>query len=269
MKEKSKQTQNLERGITLISLVVTIVILVILAALILRAVTGDESLIGVTTEATENYKIEQYREDLMRVTMGTIQSCMIKGEDVTLEKIASSIRQDLDWVAAVKVNEDETITNPDIIVTSKEGYVFQVTYDDIYGSFKIDYIGKNPGGTTGGGSGEEGIDEMLKYIPRVTGKYDKVNTQIIGEAEVSKGSIKTLEIIFQGKTLAPDAGSNTAKLVKTIDEVGIYQIKATTDKGISRTAYVRVNSLSRRSRTTRNKRNKRNTWNRADGIEMG
>ena len=237
MNKSQEPKQNPEGGITLIALVMTIIIMVILAALILRTVTGDEPLIGVTTTATENYKIEEYREDLMREVVGVVQSSMIKGEDVTLEKIAEAIRKDLEWVKHVKVNNDETITNPDIIVTSKEGYVFQVIYDDIYGRFKVDYIGKDP---TGG----EDPDELLKYIPRVTGRYDKVNTQVIGEASVEKGSIKTLEIIFQGNTLVPDQGSNTARLVKTIDEPGIYQIKATTDKGITRSAYVTVNSLS-------------------------
>ena len=241
MNKSNKQT--LERGITLISLIITIIIMVILAALILRAVTGDNDLIGATQEASENYKVAQYKEELIAEAMGVIQESMIKGEDVTKEKIAEAIKKDIDWVKDVKVNEDETISSPDIIVISKEGYIFQLVYDDVYGSLKVEYLGKDPSG--GGGSGEGSIDEALKYIPNVTGRYDKLNTKIVGTASVAKGSIKKLEIIFKRSSLSPDEGSDLSNISKTITEGGIYEIKATTDRGITRSAYVRVNSLSR------------------------
>ena len=43
-----------------------IIILVIIAAIVIRAVTGDNNLIGSTTNAAENYKIAEYSKAVLK-----------------------------------------------------------------------------------------------------------------------------------------------------------------------------------------------------------
>lgn len=57
MKEKLK-----EKGITLTALVVTIIILLILATITIRAITGDNGIIRKTSEAVNAYKIAENKE---------------------------------------------------------------------------------------------------------------------------------------------------------------------------------------------------------------
>ena len=78
--------KKFERGITLISLIITILIMVILAALVLRAVTGDNDLIGVTTEGAENYKVAEYKEMIAAQITATMQANMLKGEETVLRR---------------------------------------------------------------------------------------------------------------------------------------------------------------------------------------
>ena len=53
-----------ERGITLIALVVTIIVLLILAGITIGLVFGPNGIINKAHEANENTKIEQVREQL-------------------------------------------------------------------------------------------------------------------------------------------------------------------------------------------------------------
>ena len=83
---KSKTNKNLERGITLISLIITIVILVIVSAIVIRSITGENNLIGMTTEGAENYKVQEYKELLIIQITTTVQENMIKGEETVLRR---------------------------------------------------------------------------------------------------------------------------------------------------------------------------------------
>jgi len=108
-----------ERGITLISLIATIIILVILTAIVVKMITGDSDLIGTTTGASENYKVAEYKEIITQTITGKIQTNMMKGEGTTLSDIAGALEEKND-IATANVYEDETIHCSDILVTTVE-----------------------------------------------------------------------------------------------------------------------------------------------------
>ena len=83
---KSKTNKNLERGITLISLIITVIILVIVSAIVIKTITGDNDLIGVATDGAENYKVAEYKEMIAAQITATIQANMLKGEETTLRR---------------------------------------------------------------------------------------------------------------------------------------------------------------------------------------
>ena len=58
-----KKTRE-ERGITLIALLVTIILLVILVGVTVSQITGDEGIIVGTEEAVDDYKYQQYKEQI-------------------------------------------------------------------------------------------------------------------------------------------------------------------------------------------------------------
>jgi len=121
MNQINKSTKrHPERGITLISLIITIIILVIISAIVIRTLTGDNDLIGMGAEGAENYKVAEYKEMLSIQITTTVQENMIKGEKTTLDDIASDIKENYTWAKSATVHEDEAITNSDILVTTSE-----------------------------------------------------------------------------------------------------------------------------------------------------
>ena len=44
-------------GITMIALLIAIIIMVILTAVVIRSITGDDPIIGVTADTVEDYKV--------------------------------------------------------------------------------------------------------------------------------------------------------------------------------------------------------------------
>ena len=227
MKKTKEIKQKTERGITLISLVITIVIMVILAALVVKTIAGDNNLIGMTTEGAENYKIAEYKELLSAEVTATIQGNMIKGEGTTLGSIADGIEQNVQGITGASVNQDSSITNEDILVTTQEGYVFQIYYSDETGNFYIEYIGKGD----------------INEFPKVVARYNRASTQIEIEANTSQGSIEETQLYFKGGTLQGDSGSTNESFRKTITESGLYTVKVTTSTNKIRYAWVKVTSL--------------------------
>lgn len=131
-----------EGGITLIALVITILILVIISAIVIKTVTGDNDMLATTTSAADKYKISEYKEMISAQVTGVIQANMMKGEGTTLGNIAESLEEKLPQVTTANVYADDSLANEDILVTMEDGYVFQVFYSDLYNVFFVEFIGK-------------------------------------------------------------------------------------------------------------------------------
>lgn len=54
---------NKERGITLIALVITIIVLLILAGITISMLTGENGILNKASKAKEEHLIEQYKEE--------------------------------------------------------------------------------------------------------------------------------------------------------------------------------------------------------------
>ena len=66
---KGKKIKREERGITLIALVITIIVLLILSAISISMLTGDNSIIKNAIFAKENTKIAEEKEIIEKATI--------------------------------------------------------------------------------------------------------------------------------------------------------------------------------------------------------
>lgn len=126
------------KGITLIALVITIVILIILATVAIGNITGSGGLLDRAQEGTEAYKVNEIKEkmEIAKATewMDSLGNITPDGYFEQLEQEGIIGDKDADVEA---VNEDEGIYN----VTTDEGYIFEVTIDED-GNVEIEYVGK-------------------------------------------------------------------------------------------------------------------------------
>ena len=122
------------------------------------------------------------------------------------------------WIKSAVPNEE----SKDIIVTVQEGYVYQVYYDELTGMSGVDNIGTEDGAS----------------LPTVTATYNKETYTIEVTASCEDG-IEKIELIYGGEVVQT-ANSETASF--EVEESGWYQVKATSGKGKTRYANVRVSN---------------------------
>ena len=213
-----------QHGITLIALVIMIIILVIIAAIVIRAVTGDNNLIGSTTNAAENYKIAEYKEMISAEITSCIQNNMLKGESTSIGDIANWLSDKTEWTKKA-TPYDET---SDVLIKVTEGYVFQSYYNSTYGVYYVEYIGK----------GEEAD------FPKLVGTYNRSNQEIEGKASGGTGEIEYIEIYHKGEKIGESETSSPSTINKKITKPGWYTLKTETSKNKIRYAWVRVESLT-------------------------
>ena len=106
-----------------------------------------------------------------------------------------------DWIKSAVPNEEAK----EIIVTTTDGYIYQVYYDEETGKKEIDFIGKEDGD-------EEGI-------PEITASYDKVKAIISAKAKC-KGGIKEIQLIYKNEIVQTQPGE-TANF--NVQQTGWYQ----------------------------------------------
>ena len=125
------------RGITIIALVVTIIVLLILAGISIAAITGDNGIINKSDEARVETEIATYKEQLEVIKHGEYADDYTINLDDFLDKYAKAVQEDKMFREAKEVTADHE--NKVVIVVTKEGYRFEVTIED------TTYVGNEDG----------------------------------------------------------------------------------------------------------------------------
>ena len=133
----NKRFLGKERGITIIALVVTIVVLLILAGISIAAITGDNGIIEKGDKAKEETEIATYKEQLEVIKHGEYADGYTLSVDAFLDKYAKAVQEDKMFKEAREVTTDHE--NKVVIVVTKEGYRFEVTIED------TTYVGNEDG----------------------------------------------------------------------------------------------------------------------------
>ena len=116
---------RIQKGITLIPLVITIILLLILAGVSIRTLGGENGLIERTKIAKEENKKSEYKDYL---SIAKTEAIAEKGgQDITLDEYIEQIKADK--IEGIK--NIEKITNDKASVITKEGYIFIITVDSI------------------------------------------------------------------------------------------------------------------------------------------
>ena len=118
-----------QRGVTIIALTVTIIVLLILAGISISLLTDDSELIGKSQESKIETEIMQYQEKLE--ILKQLES--VNNYTVDVNKFLTNYVEVVKQDAMFKENKGITINNEKktVKVITKEGYEFEVTMDDV------------------------------------------------------------------------------------------------------------------------------------------
>ena len=126
---------RLEKGITLISLVITIILLLILAGVSIAILTGDNGLLERARIARENTEKAEYKEIIrMAQTEENITTDRLRGKETKLNGIAEILNKDKklgEGTGTQITKEYQDKENPRLVIKTKEDWVYIVTVDGI------------------------------------------------------------------------------------------------------------------------------------------
>ena len=205
-----------ERGITLIALIITIVIIFIISAVSINGIS-QSNIIEKAKESEYAYELANYNEQIREIIEATIRKYSITGEELSISNIANELNSQ-EWVESATANTNPAVTNEDIIVVTDTGYVFQVYYNSVNGNRYVEYIG----------------DDGTNLI-NIIAAYDAAENEI----NVTTSQRCKIDIIFKGTTI--ETAQNTTTMTYTVEESGDYVIKATSDEK-TRYAWLRIST---------------------------
>ena len=108
-----------EKGITLIALVITIIVLLILAGITVATLTGENGLLSKANSAAENTKIANAKEKLETELLSIQAEKLAKGEEINI----SALDENKNQLKSIGIEIEETGVPRNVTV---DGYVFKV-----------------------------------------------------------------------------------------------------------------------------------------------
>ena len=163
-----------EKGITLIALVVTIVVLIILAAISISALMGDSGIIENTKEAKTSEEYRAVKDELDLIIHETsIDSMMLDGKVVTIDILAEKLP---DILKERDEKSKVTKTNDDTLIIYFREYEFII--DENLGT-SGEYVGRDrtPPVVTFVGDGNNGYQDTNYYVTiKMSDDYSEVDT---------------------------------------------------------------------------------------------
>ena len=125
---KGKINREIEKGITLVSLVITIMILLILSLVVVFFVFGKGSLIENAKNAVEKMKISNYQEtiEIIRAELEIERYKDGLSSKEFMDRFEEKLKENDTFKNSVITREEELI----IKIKTEEGYIFEVTEQD-------------------------------------------------------------------------------------------------------------------------------------------
>ena len=230
-----------ETGITLLILILTVIILVILTTVTL-IITGSGKIITGSEIAVDDFKYQEYKEQIEQVVQSIIINDSLLGKVTTVTSMAENMLNET-WIMEASPNEE----SKDIIVIVDAGYVYQVYYNETIGEINVDHIGQEDGNS----------------MPTITA----YNNEMMIEAEAKcEGGIARIELIYKGQVIQTQNGDRASFKV---EETGLYKVKAVANNGKERYVYVQITGRLRGPfiEVTSNGK-KESGWYGGDGIPV-
>ncbi len=220
MIKKSNNTKNdyrrnlwAPKGITLIALVVTIIVLLILAGIALNLTVGNNGLFIRAKSAKKQYEQAEIKEQLETQITSLIIDSKSAGKDLSMNEIANEID---------KIGEVQTIEE-DMIEGEYKDYSFTITED----------------GNVSVGEKITGIKPTAEINILTEGKgVDKVELQVIASTE--EGEIASVEPI-NGAILKTE--NSVSDKIYEVTSNGVYKFRITGTNGRTAVSKKTVNSI--------------------------
>lgn len=213
-----------EKAITLIALVITIVVLIILAAVAINLTLGDNGIFKKATSAKQNYQAAEAREF---VEMKIAQLQIEKNGQATLQDVVDYLSDDEEITYFVSIDKVASIAGQTEIGDANEVYVVYKSYQlKIKKNLNVEYVSKVDvnlesevviKSKTTGYTGQKTAGETNPY-------YANVEIEVSGDAQISTVEIQAIN--GTSTTLTLDSNNKTTTEVEIGKEYKVTVVTA-------------------------------------------
>lgn len=204
------------KGITLIMLVITIVLLIVLTGIVINMTIGEHGIITKAVNAREDMKVAEGKEKIELALLEMKASRISEGNSCDLDYVSQNINGKISG-AKVELVKGEPVVK---IYMSYKDYMFKITPDlqvELMGNINI---------------AEEPEIEIIRDVTQTGVK--EVNLTV--KATVEQGEVSEI--------IKPDGTIDYSNEVSyKVTENGDYTFKAITEKGISEEKTVSIKSI--------------------------
>ena len=225
------------RGITLVALVVTIVIMLILAAISINLAFGDDGIFGTAKQASLNQRVETVKEKITFEMTGITARALAMNTPITAQAVMDHFEK-LDWVASVmEVTElastRTVVAGTTVRVITTDKVVIDIKIDPYKGFELVDQGEEN-------GEPYPTINVEQQPLTGVAGETIKIKVTASVEIKGETTGIDYVENVTTGERKDYAEGGVTFEIIDN----GEYTFKAVTNKGKTRTKKISVNVAS-------------------------
>ena len=239
--------KNYNKGITLIALVITIIVLLILAGVTINIVI-NKGIIDKTQTTVDEYKISDYKERIELIKTGEqFKKLNNESEDSLKNLVVKKLREreNENWVKEVETSEeDAALEENQIKVITQDKYIIIAKIEE---NGKITYLPIEKD------DGEPYPSLELEVLPLEGTENEKIKIKVIATVEKIGKTKKVEEIILENtgerKKYIEDG------VIFEVEEDGIYKFKAITDQGKNRSKKIEIISkitINAEPKTSRN-----------------
>ena len=204
-----------EKGITLIALIITIILLLILASVVLNITLGENGLFKTASGAAKKYKLEEMRERIELAISDIVTKEIILGNEITVENVLQELLENGTFETIDKEAGVGTIDKYDVTLKKNED-----------GSIIIESIEE----TTG-------VRVTYKLDPKSYTNSEKVTIQFKAVGEVKSVTKPNGEVAY------PNQGK--AEVNYEVDKNGTYKFIVENKEGIPVEKEVLVDTIDR------------------------
>lgn len=224
MQKKSKDVVELikhQKGITLIALVITIIVLIILAGVAINLSIGENGIFSKSIQAREQYKMAEAKEELELAILEIQTEHAENNTELTLDEMLVELQKKLPGIEIEKDGE--------ILKGTYKGYDFTID-----GKFKVTIEGYNPSTKSGiytvsfkgenvTSDGATQINENETYTANLTVESGCVISTItvkMGETELIQGT----HFSYSDGTLSIASVSGNLEIVVVTEKILVTEI---------------------------------------------
>lgn len=187
MKELKRKwkIRNMEKtkGITMVSLVITIIILLILSGITVSFLFGNNGIITRANNAKKTYEISSIKEEIQMKILDKEMEKTKTGGSITQVDVEKILKE----YGEVNKNEDGTIKN---LITKDKNY--EIPYEEIYNS----KLSQEEGGGSSGGNNTGDVAISREEYNNLLERLDAIDGG--NKSSLSLGDIKSKMPIFNG-----------------------------------------------------------------------